>query len=119
MKKITDNIFKIRISKGFSHEYMAERLQITQPAYSNIEKNRTKLTIDRIYKIAEILETSIEDILDLKTSALCNQSELMIDVNALPEREIQNLSNENKEVYVKLISAKDEQIALLKSMLNK
>ena len=34
-------------------------------------------------------------------------------------QEIQNLYQENKEVYQELLKAKDEQIALLKEMLDK
>jgi len=31
-------------------------LDISQVAYSKIEKNETKLTVERLFKIAEILE---------------------------------------------------------------
>lgn len=50
---------KIRIQrqiKSYSQEYMAFMLEISQPAYSKIERNETELTLNRIYEIAEILE---------------------------------------------------------------
>lgn len=52
---------KIRIQrqiKNYSQEYMAFMLDISQAAYSNIERNETNLTLSRIYEIAEILQLS-------------------------------------------------------------
>jgi transcriptional regulator with XRE-family HTH domain len=47
-----------RLTKNYSQEYMAFALEISQPAYSNLERNGTKLSLDRIFEIAEILEIS-------------------------------------------------------------
>ena len=47
-----------RLEKGYSQEYMGFMLEITQAAYSRMERNETTLTIPRIYEIAEILEVS-------------------------------------------------------------
>jgi len=56
MEKVINKIRTIRKDKGYSHEYMAHMLDISQVAYSKIEKNETKLTVERLFKIAEILE---------------------------------------------------------------
>lgn len=47
-----------RLTKNYSQEYMAFMLNISQAAYSNLERDGTKLSLDRIYEIAEILEIS-------------------------------------------------------------
>jgi transcriptional regulator with XRE-family HTH domain len=47
-----------RLTKNYSQEYMAFALSISQAAYSNLERDGTKLSLDRIYEIAEILEIS-------------------------------------------------------------
>ena len=60
MKSLIEKIKAIRVERGYSHEYMGYRLNISQVAYSKIEKGETKLSVDRLYKIAEILEVSIE-----------------------------------------------------------
>lgn len=60
MKSLIEKIKAIRTKKGYSHEYMGHMLNISQVAYSKIEKGETKLSVDRLYKIAEILEVSIE-----------------------------------------------------------
>lgn len=52
-----------RMIKGYSQEYMAFRLDISQNAYSKLERGETKLTVRRFYEIAEILEISIDNLL--------------------------------------------------------
>ncbi|MCC8407728.1 helix-turn-helix domain-containing protein [Mucilaginibacter sp. UR6-1] len=47
-----------RVIRGFSQEYMAFMLEISQAAYSNLERNETEMTITRAFEIAEILEIS-------------------------------------------------------------
>ncbi|MGP2550132.1 helix-turn-helix domain-containing protein [Mucilaginibacter rubeus] len=47
-----------RLAKQYSQEYMAWSLDISQAAYSKVERDETELTIRRIYQIAEILEIS-------------------------------------------------------------
>ena len=116
MEKVINKIKEIRKNKGYSHEYMAHLLNISQVAYSKIEKQETKLTVERLYKIAEILESKIEDVLDIKADKIYNQD---LKDQAVGHQEIQNLYQDNKEVYEKLIASKDEQIALLKSLLGK
>ena len=112
MEKIINKIREIRKDRGYSHEYMAHLLDISQVAYSKIEKNETKLTVERLFKIAEILEAKIEDILDIKADKVYKQD---LKGNSIGHQEIQNMYQDNKEVYEKLIASKDEQIALLKS----
>ena len=116
MEKIINKIREIRKDRGYSHEYMAHLLDINQVAYSKIEKNETKLTVERLFKIAEILEAKIEDILDIKADKVYKQD---LKDNSIGHQEIQNMYQDNKEVYEKLIASKDEQIALLKSLLDK
>ena len=116
MEKIINKIRDIRKDRGYSHEYMAHLLDISQVAYSKIEKNETKLTVERLFKIAEILEAKIEDILDIKADKVYKQD---LKDNSIGHQEIQNMYQDNKEVYEKLIASKDEQIALLKSLLDK
>lgn len=52
-----------RVIKGYTQEYMAERLHLSQNSYSKLERGLTSLTVSRLYQIAEILGISIQDIL--------------------------------------------------------
>lgn len=83
--KIGENIRKIRELKGFSQEYMAGKLNISQRAYSSIESENDKIDTKRLKAIAEILEVNVLDILAfndkvLFTNTHCNQSKSSIGV---------------------------------------
>lgn len=56
-------IRKIRTQKGYSQEYMAYELNISQKTYSNIENNKSPLTIEMVEKIAILLDVSFIDLL--------------------------------------------------------
>ena len=57
---IGDKVRKIRESKEYSQEYMAAKLDITQPSYARIESGSTRLSTDRLEKIALILDVKPE-----------------------------------------------------------
>ena len=61
--KIGELIRQKRAIKGYSQEYMAFQLNISQNAYSKIERQETEITVKRIYEIAEILEVSVYELL--------------------------------------------------------
>jgi transcriptional regulator with XRE-family HTH domain len=58
----------VRESKGYSQEYMADRLGIGQSSYACLESGRTALTVERLVSIADILDLdlhqTIDDVLD-------------------------------------------------------
>jgi transcriptional regulator with XRE-family HTH domain len=58
MDSIGEKIRVQRLVKNYSQEYMAFMLDISQAAYSNLERETTELTMRRVYEIAEILEIS-------------------------------------------------------------
>jgi len=55
IKKVAQNIRKIREYRNYTQEYLAAKLRISQNAYSKIELGHTKITIDRLFRIADIL----------------------------------------------------------------
>lgn len=58
MIKIGEKIRQQRVIKGYSQEYMSFALEISQAAYSKIERDETELSVTRAYQIAEVLEIS-------------------------------------------------------------
>lgn len=56
MKEIGKKIRVVRQVKGFSQEYMAMRLGISQNAYSKMERGKIFMRPERIQRIAEIFE---------------------------------------------------------------
>ena len=63
---IAKNIRKHRELKGFSQEYMAHQLNVNQSTYAKMENSSTKITIDKLFSVAKLLETDVSEILDLK-----------------------------------------------------
>lgn len=59
-KTIGLKIRKVREIKSFSQEYVANKLSISQSAYSNIENGKTPITDENLNTIASILEVNPE-----------------------------------------------------------
>ncbi len=56
MKNYREKIRIARLTKGYSQNYMAMQLDISQRAYSKIECGHTILSVERLLNIAVILE---------------------------------------------------------------
>ncbi|MGD1841442.1 MAG: helix-turn-helix domain-containing protein [Thermonemataceae bacterium] len=105
MDNIGDKIRKKRISLDYSQAYIAEELGISQNAYSKIESNQTKsFTLDRLYKIAEILETDVAYLLDIERNIIINasgsnyNSTISGAINNIPDRMIDMLKEELENI---------------------
>ena len=55
-KAIVTNIRKIREYRNYTQDYLAAKLHISQNAYSKIELGYTRLTVERAFDIADVLE---------------------------------------------------------------
>jgi Helix-turn-helix. len=116
---VVRKIMLLRSKKGYTYENMANELDITTAAYRKIETGETKLSLERLFKIAEILQESVAGLIETaegnvfnqtnNENSTCNQNQY--------RQKIENFYQENKEVYDKLLKSKDEQIELLKSLL--
>jgi len=69
-KNVAGNIRKIREYRDYTQDYLAAKLKISQNAYSKIELGYSKLTIDRLFQIAAILEVEVPHLLTLNHSDL-------------------------------------------------
>jgi transcriptional regulator with XRE-family HTH domain len=72
---------KLRVFREFrnySQEYVAEKLGITQNAYSRIETNQTRVSADRLRQLSDILNVPIAEILS------DNEPELNCNVQPVP-----------------------------------
>ena len=108
LEKIKDK----RKNRGISHEDFAFRLGISQAAYTNIENRTSRLSVERLLQIAEILEEPVYSFFNESPNRIYNTSE-----NAIGHQEAREIHNLSKEILNELIKSKDEQIALLKSLL--
>lgn len=59
MKTLGEKIKALRLSKGWTQEDMAEKLEISLPTYSKIEREVTDISLSRINQIAKLFKLSI------------------------------------------------------------
>ncbi|MCW3467585.1 helix-turn-helix domain-containing protein [Chitinophaga nivalis] len=56
---VADMIRRLRIERNLTQEYLAHELDISQNAYCKIENGQVNITVDRLEKIAAILQTPL------------------------------------------------------------
>ncbi len=111
MNNVGSKIRKFREEKGIRQETMAEALEITQSNYGRLEKDDRRLTVPKIQKIAEVLNVTIAQIFNEQNSKVIHQSN-----NESPSAyNVENLYQDNKEIYEKLEMALQGQIELLQN----
>ncbi|MCM1176507.1 MAG: helix-turn-helix domain-containing protein [Bacteroidales bacterium] len=59
---VKENIRKIRRASGLSQSDMADRLGLSRTAYNNLEQGDTKLINGKVEQIAEIFNTTSEEL---------------------------------------------------------
>lgn len=114
-KHIGSKVRQLRELKGFSQEYIASQLGVSQRAYSKLENNETRLDWNKLTKIAEVLEMNPTDIVSFDDNLIfnnCNQSgKFERFINQIPEKLI--------EQYEQRISHLENEIDFLRDELKK
>lgn len=106
----------IREMRGFSQENVAARVGIAQNAYSRIELNQSKLEAGMLVKIAEALGVNPMDIISSQPAIVNFES------NKGTQQSIgyaENVISGQKELYEKMLEAKDAEIARLNDIIEK
>jgi len=78
IRSVAVNIRKIREYRNYTQEYLAMKLNISQNAYSKIELGYTKITLERLYEIAQILEVDSIELIRAED----NEAVQLLTVNA-------------------------------------
>ena len=120
MKNIGQKIEKIRNFRGYSQDYVATRLAITQQHYSKMETGEAKITVQRLEEIAKVLAVSLIDILTYDESKIVfnnsnHDQSTTIQKGVVFESDSAN--EEIKKLYQSIIADKDKQIELLENHL--
>ncbi|MEO7212114.1 MAG: helix-turn-helix transcriptional regulator [Mucilaginibacter sp.] len=63
VKAVAANIRSKREELNYTQEYLAAKLNISQNAYSKIELGYTKITLERLFQIADVLETELMELI--------------------------------------------------------
>jgi len=144
--EVGQSIKKIREWKNYSQKYMADELNTTQQTYSRYETGEIEMTLNKLKKIAEILEVPVNYILDLDEKAiftsynvenggegnhnhftnLSGNPELLKEFKEQYEKRIEELKEENKvrieEIKIQFnihIDDLKKEVEYLKSILDK
>lgn len=107
MEKIIEKIAQYRNRKGYTYENMADELELTPAAYRKIETGETKLTVERLFRISAILETPINEFLEIDKNTFVQNN---YSNESVFQQKIENFYQENKEITEQLIKAKDQLI---------
>jgi transcriptional regulator with XRE-family HTH domain len=109
---------KIRMMRelqGFSQDYLATKLGMTQASYSRIENNQTKLSTDILEKIAKELGVSPADLMSTKPAVInfygTNHG------TQFTFGTIGHFDAGQKEMYEKIVASKDEEISRLNKII--
>lgn len=111
--KVGQNIRKIRDLKGYSQEFMALELEISQRNYSRIENNELELHLNRLEKICKILDVSPQEILDFDAHLIFKRNG---DICGMKQNYYVNLERA-QEQYENQIRYLNEEVAFLRKQL--
>ena len=122
--QIVTKIRKLRKEKGFSQPQMAEKLNIDQSAYARLEQGETNSWAKYLENLLHIFEITPEKFFEgMETNVVINNhNECTYSGNSNVEHQHspnQELYDKLMEQYEKRLQDKDEQIALLKNLLDK
>ena len=119
---IVDKIKKIRISKGFKHDDMADKLNITRSAYQRLESGETYSWAKYLEELMDIFETTPNEFFSDIGKRIINQTNQSGSIGYV----VENLQQENKTYLEKIeklheirAKEKDDQIAFLKAQVEK
>lgn len=121
MEKIIEKIAQQRNKKGYTYENMAHELDITPAAYRKIETGETKLSVERLMKISEILDEDLSNLLDINNKNTIHSLSNEGNGNGYVEiinNDYKDIIKDIKEAYDKLIQSKDDQIVMLKEQIS-
>lgn len=121
-EKLTTNIGpkikKIREIKGYSQEYIASKMSITQNSYSKIERGETNLSLNKVMEICSILEIDLNTLMNFDEKMIfnnCTQSGNVGENNTF----VFNAAEKMQELFERIIKTKDAEIERLHNLLNK
>ncbi len=111
MGAIHNKIKKLREQSDLTQQEMADKMNMHLKTWQKVENGITKLDIERLQLIADILETTIEDLINVEDSVYINairDNEVGFNNSSVT---INHKSEEEKNLYERLIAEKDKIIA--------
>jgi transcriptional regulator with XRE-family HTH domain len=113
---IKDNIRKIRKERQLTQEDLAHRLGISVTAYRDLEKGDTNIVNGNVIRLAELLETSTEEIV-LGYRPVQMQGKKLEEIQEEYNGRVADLKRE-VEYLRKLVKSHEETIATKNQLIN-
>jgi transcriptional regulator with XRE-family HTH domain len=108
----------IRESNGFSQEYVASKLDITQQAYSNIEKNPDNASVKRLRQLSQVFSVPVTSLIG-ETEQYIQQNFQQQGGQAATVIHVQGIPEHERQLYERLIEELKSENQLLRSLLDK
>lgn len=126
---MNEKIRKVRESKAWSQEQMAEKLNMSLNGYAKIERGETKLYLDKLEQIAQVFDIDVVELMQSDGKNICFQIEsplgsvyqgggetqLLIEIERL-KLELSH-AREKESLLTKMLDQKDSEIQALKDLL--
>lgn len=137
---MNEKIRKVRESKAWSQEQMAEKLNMSLNGYAKIERGETKLYLDKLEQIAQVFDIDVVELMQSDGKNICFQIEsplgsiyqgggetqmlieierLKLELSRSQESIVTNqiLQAEKESLWQKLIEQKDKEINALNTII--
>jgi transcriptional regulator with XRE-family HTH domain len=121
--KIGRKVRALRNEKGFSQEYVAFNLNISPKTYSNMENNKSNISINTLEKLAKLYDKNILDILLddkvlMQHKTLSDTSSMQGIVNCTNSEELVTQLKERIQDLKSELSNKEKRIENLEKLLH-
>lgn len=117
MKPITSETIRlIRESRGYSQEFVANKLGITQQAYSLGEKNPDSMTLKRFKQLSKVLDVPLITLLG-EDNVFVQQNYHQNGGHAAAQMIVNGLSENERGLFQQIIEEQGKTISMLRDLL--
>lgn len=111
IKKIYQNIRNFRELKNITREQMAADLDMSVSGYAKIERGEVDIAISKLYKVVELLEVKLQQILDFQVAQIFNYK----DSNNIQYNQAKSEMNIHSDAYLeKYVKILEQEVERLK-----
>lgn len=114
--EVSYKLEKIRKLKGYSQEYIANKLGISQNSYGKIERGKTRVNQEKLRAICEVLEVDVKILLNFNPRQELTQ---LTETEGIPSTDAKILHSLEKvaKLYEELLAEKNARIKQLEEVI--
>jgi len=111
---VHEKIRFVRLAKGWTQEYLAEKLDMSVNGYGDLERGKNDIKLSKLEQISELLGVELSELFSVNEKAVFNF--IIGDSNQSFTFQNSELKHELEKRQI-LIDDKDKEIALLKRII--